>query len=172
MDYRNLTNLLIKITGVALIAYSIIEIPAYISYYISSQVDSFWGFIGISLVPMFVPILVGIVFLFFPATVTNKLISGDDETNTASIDILAAERIAFSTLGLYLLFRVISDLIFHGTSIYLALKAGTIARYNTGYQDPYALVVATLAELIFALWLLFGSAGLVRFVSKIRTAGT
>ncbi len=172
MDYRNLTNLLIKIAGVAIIAYSFIEIPAYVSYYFSLQIDSFWGFIGMSVVPMFVPIIVGIVFLFFPAAVTNKLISGEGETNIASIDILATERIAFSALGLYLLFRVISDLFFHGTSIYLALKAGDIAQYNTGYEHPYALVVATLAEFTFALYLLFGSAGLVRFLAKIRTVGT
>ncbi len=172
VDYRNLSILLIKIAGVVMIVYAIINIPAYISYYFSLQTNSFWAFVGMSVAPMFIPLIAGVLFFTFPETVTNRLIRDGNETNKSSIDVQAVEQIAFSAIGLYLLFRVISDFVFHATSIYLALRAGDIANYNTGYDHPYALVVATIAELAFALYLLFGSESLSRFLRKLRSAET
>ena len=169
MDYRDLTNLMIKLAGIVIITYTIIEIPTYISYYLSLQENSFLTFVGISLLPMVIPFVAGFLFLFFPSTVTNKVIRSGVESNNSAINSKEVERIAFSTLGLFLLFHVISNIFYHGTTIYIAYKIGDAATTNSsGYEVPYALLVSTIAEFFFAIYLFFGAASLVKLLAKLR----
>jgi len=169
VDYRDLTNLLLKVAGAVIIIFAIINVPTYVSYYFALQEQSFIAFLGVSVIPMLVPAAVGLFLLLFPVTITNKIIKGEKGKKTPTMDILALERVAFSVLGLYLMFRVVSDLVYHGTSIYLA---GGLATYNTGYQHPLALLITTIVEFFFALYLLLGSSGLIRLLDKFRTSGT
>jgi hypothetical protein len=169
MDYRDITNLLLKIAGAVIVAYAIIEVPAYVSYYFSLRDGSLGAFVGMTIIPMLIPLILGFGLLLFPETVTNKLLKGGEISTESSIDLEAVERIAFSVLGLYLLFRVVSDLFYHGTSMFALSRH--VEDVIEAYANPYALLVAAVAELVFALYLLFGAGGLVRLLAKLRTVG-
>lgn len=168
MNYRDLTNILLKIAGVVLIVFAIIWIPAYVSYFFAQQDRSLLTFIGMSVIPFSAPLTAGFMLLLFPATISNRIIAGCEDPAGKGVDLPGLERVAFSVIGVYLLSRVVSDMAYHITSLVLLAEAGGGDHYNTGYEHPYALIAATLAEFGMALYLLLGSAGLVRVLNKVR----
>ncbi len=168
MDYKDLTNILMKVVGAIIIAYTIVGIPTYIAYYFAQQEESLFNFLLLSMVPMVIPLLLGALLFTFPNAIANRIIKKSDVES--SFDSKELEMVAFAVLGMYLLFNVVSDLFFHLVSLYLANTKGL--PYDTGADHPYALIIATLAELAFALYLLLGSKSLVAVLRSLRTMGT
>jgi len=91
VDYRDLTNLLLKVAGAVIIIFAIINVPTYVSYYFTLQEESVAAFLGVSVIPMLVPVAVGLFLLLFPVTITNKIIKGEKGKKTPTMDILALE---------------------------------------------------------------------------------
>lgn len=168
MDTHELSRILIKIAGISIIIFVLVGIPSYISYYYSLQLkeDSVVSFFLISILPMIIPLLAGYLMWQFPNTIANKIIKPDTEEKPTDSKLgLEIQTIAFSVLGIYLLFNAFSDVIYHLSYYYKTMKAS-----GTGYMEisTYAFIVATCAEIIFASVLLFGGKGVAEFLRKIR----
>jgi len=77
--------------------------------------------------------------------------------------------VAFSTLGIYLLFQILSDFSFHISYLYFS---ESIENGGTPFLiDTYAYIFSTLMELIFALYLLFGANSITKLIASIREIG-
>ncbi len=164
MSYRDLSNLLLRIAGVAMIAFALTALGGYLSFYLTAPERSPSAFSGLVVIPIVIPLALGLALLFFPRSVTNRLVEEGGIEGAPAFDADTLQRVAFSVLALYLLFQVLSDLVYHGTAIYIAGLEG-------GRLDPeiWPTLIATLAELVFALFLLLGSGRLVRALRSVRT---
>lgn len=165
MDLNGISQVLIKVAGISIIIFTLVGVPTYISYYFSLNLDndSVGTFLLISVLPMALPILVGFLLWKFPGTIANKIVPSDNQVNSRTTEEI--EIIAFSVLGLYLLFNAVSDIAYH-LSFYHKTK--DIAGDGAILVEPYSFIIATVIEIIFALVLLFGSKYLVHFFRKIR----
>jgi hypothetical protein len=169
MDYKDLTAILLKTTGAVLIFWYLSWLPSLIPLATKQP------FSGLLLLVEALPTIVGLMFaglLFtFPATVSNKLISGvklsHDETFVVSLQI-----IALRLIGIYHVITSIVDLIHH---ISTAILAPTLYE-NMGVTPPLSgwtpdlvgWTIASFAELAIALWLAIGAEGILRLIQKLR----
>lgn len=170
MDYKDLTSILLKITGAALIFLYLSWMPSIISAAIKHNEPFYLLELFIDVLPNIVSLLLAIFLFIFPATIANKLIGGGkltyDETFVDSLQI-----VAIRLIGIYHIFTSIIDLIHHfskailGPAIYE--KMGVIS--PTGWTpDLVGWTIATFVELAIALWLTFGAEGILRFIQQNR----
>lgn len=170
MNYRDISILAIKLTGIALIAIALIRIPNLFPY-LSADADIPWWVQLIAIIlPYLLPVLIGILFFMFPATLTNKFIKGGESSDGRSDTFVALEYVALRVLGVFFMFYVISDITYH--TIY-AIAVSRVARDGTSaflLQDPnwYANMLSTLVELVVALWLILGTKGIMQMLVKMR----
>lgn len=164
MDYRDITTLLIRIAGVVIIIFGIIQIPGYFLNYYQLHEDSFFYFLGITLVPVFLIVVLGAVLWLFPGTIVNKIVVGPNQPIKFQSD--QVQVIAFSTLGMYILFRGVSDLVFWVS--FMAMTFYSEPSTTIIPLDRYADLFATFTEIIFGMFLIFGSNGISSYISMIR----
>jgi len=98
----------------------------------------------------------------YPQQLSNRMVKVSPEDSIEHDLIYSIEKISVSILGLYLLFNAISDLVFN-ISNYLIMWATIegdfpLAAYN------YPVLIATVVELFFALWLFFKTKSIVSFI--------
>jgi len=152
------------------IVFAITGIPGYITGYLYQGVDTPINFVTWVLVPLIFPLIIGSVMWFFPGTINNKIISGNTESEINNKTLNELERIAVTILGLVLMFFALSDMAFHITYIVASnyldsakLTTITISAENWGF------ILATLVEIIIALYLLIKANGLLLLLSKFRS---
>lgn len=169
MDYKDLTALLAKITGAALLFWYISWLPTLIPG--ALQAPSFWWAIFVNIVPSIVPLLLAIVLFVFPATVTNKLIGGN-KLNTDAAFLKGLEILALRLIGLFYVFNSIVDLAHHFAKVLITPsfyeKMGVIAPPTAWTPDTAAWTLATFVELGLALWLVFGAHGIANAIQRLR----
>lgn len=167
--YKDISILLVKITGVWLIIYAVIGLATNIAYIFNEFSLPWWEYILLASLPIVVPAFIGLAFFTFPATVTNKIVGGEKLSESPPAVFFDIERVALSVLGVFLLFRTVSDAVAHVTYLVTANQLQKAGEWF-GVLDPerVAAIVATAAEFIFAVWLIFGSTGLVLMFNKIR----
>ena len=121
----------------------------------------------------YISLMVLLVFLslylwFFPIAITKKLLSFQKlpgtENQSASYEQIQA--VAFTTLGIYLLFYVVSDVVHWATILFISFRDSSIP---IGLSiDQKAQMVATVIELIFVLYLLLGTNGIINLLHRLR----
>lgn len=164
MDYRDISTLLLRIAGVVIVIFAVIQIPGHFLNYYRLQEDSLLLFLGTAALPVALTILLGVLLWLFPNTVTNKIVGGSDQPS--GFDLEKIQVIAFSVLGLYVLVRAVGDLVYWGSFMTMS---STIEPGGTLLSlDRYADLFATLAEFVLGLFLTFGSKGLSSLVAKVR----
>lgn len=169
MDYREISKLFIKLTGLLIIAYSVVYLP----YEIRSVLDprpesvSIVQYIGVKIVPYLLPVILGGLLWFFPGTLTNTFVKGESQANGKGETLEKLEIVAVSVLGLYLLFKAISDLTYH-----ISLISITGGLRPSTPVDQVALVISTILEFILAAILLLKAKGIVYLLTRLRDAGT
>lgn len=173
MDTKNISNLLLKVGGILIIVLSVSNIHSYVSVYAQYTEKSVSLFLTTVIIPNILPFLLGMVLFLKPGKITNKIIqnTNNESDNPANISLLQIEQICLSTLGFYLLFQSSSDIVFH-TANFVQAKASFAGR---GVPPSNSLIftpvyIATIAEFVFSLWLIFKAKGIVAFVNQIRTA--
>jgi len=163
MDYRQLTNVLTRFSGVLIIVFAIVNIPVYFLQYYGLQIDSIMLFIGITATPFIITIMVGMILFLFPSIVTNRMVSNDNNSDNI-FKKKELETVGLSIIGAYLLITSIVDLIYLITL--LNQGQGVSVEYIT--PDRWADIIASIAELTFGLLLFFRSTMLVNFAGKFR----
>lgn len=164
MDYRDLTKILIKIAGAAIVVFGVIQIPVHFLNYYSLEKDSFLLFVGITVIPVMLTVSIGVILWLLPGIVTNKIVVGPDYPKGKDLEKIQV--IAFATIGMYLLVRAIGDIVYWGTILVLLKQEQPGSKFMS--LDRYADLTAVVAELLLGLYLVFGSNGLTVLISKIR----
>ena len=168
MDHHELARILIKIAGISIIIYVLVGLPAYISYYFSLRLkdDSILMFLLISILPMIIPLVAGYLMWQYPNTIANKIIKTKTDDNLSNSKLgYEIEVVAFSVLGMYLLFNAFGDFVYN-FGYYLNYENVGVEGYTK--IDIYALMFTISAEIIFACVLLFGGKNIVGILRKIR----
>lgn len=117
MNYKDLTALLIKVGGLVIVVVMISLLPSYVSAGIGALGTSWLAFFTVAILPLLFPLLVGILMLAFPGKIGNWIIQGEKLSELPATYLPQLERLAMTLLGVYILFRAISDFVFHLTKL-------------------------------------------------------
>lgn len=175
MNTKDISNLLLKVGGMIIIILTVSAIPSYVAVYTQYQVRSISLFVSIVIIPNILPLLLGLFLFSKPGKITNKIIKNNatETDNSSSISLMKIEQICLSTLGFYLLMLSASDIVFHVASFIKAIAdipENSSPPSNSLIFTP--AFIATIAELILSMWLIFSAKGIISFVNKIRTVRT
>src|SRR5206468_3392668 len=111
MDTKDLATVLVKTAGLAIFGFAVIRLPAYFPYWIggsaSSSISAMFAEAAIALA---LPMLLGLLFWFFPATVRNKMVSGP-KLAEAQFGLREFERVALTVLGVSIVAYGLADFI-------------------------------------------------------------
>jgi hypothetical protein len=177
MDYKSLTSLVLRLTGVIIIVSSVTSMPQtfmrlllYRGGVEASGVET----IGnmeiwlLAVVASAFPILVGLLLIYFPATIANKMVTA----GTAAVDTLPLQQVAFSVLGLYFVTVAAYDTVYWWAR--LRLYFAVYNELNFGRPDrltnqDFAGLISTGAQFIAGVVLLFGGRGLANLFHRLRS---
>lgn len=171
MNNQDLATTLIKLGGVALIVYAVINMASYTPYIISNPYDfPASDAIIVYLTKGLLPILIGLYFIYFGGLIIRRHIP---ETKIETKNLESLEVAALSILGVYLFYHAISDITAHLAALYKInqmIKSGVPMDYE-GQMNPetFAAIVATIIEMALSLWLILGSKGMVSLFNKFRS---
>ena len=166
MDYKDLTTLIVKVFGAFLVVHVLGLVPTFTADAIMAF-DGWFTIVQKIVLPLIFPLSAGLFMLFFPATLTNKLIQGEKIVGVPSY-LPQLERIALSLLGFYLLFSTVSDLCYHVSRLVLARGQSASRLASETPTDIHGAIIGSSIGLLISLWFIFGARGLLRFVSKLR----
>jgi hypothetical protein len=167
VDTKDVATMLVKAVGLVMFAYAIFDIPYYFPPYASLSAErSFTAAFMQAVATLTLPILVGLLLWFFPATVVNKIVSGE-RLAAEGLRLLEFERLALTIIGVWLAAYGISDLIYKATSLVV------IERQFPGPTPPdlWAGVFAAGVKVAVGCGLAVGSKGLARLISRMRGEG-
>jgi hypothetical protein len=162
MDIRGIAAVLLKVTGLVLIAVSVTQLPGY--FPVSFEGDSWEPSVALTMaaITMGPVVLLGVALWFFPGAISNKIVSAS-EAKASNDDLMGLQAIAIATLGLYLVAHGVADLAYH------VVTTIQLQRQNPGYDFIPATVlggtVAAVAQVIIGALFAGGSRGLA---SRIR----
>lgn len=170
MDFRQISALLIKISGLVVIVFAVTGIPGYINSFLYIGNDTLVNFIMWIVIPLVFPLSIGLAMWFFPKSITNKIIKNNNESIDANKITAEIEQIAITVLGLILLFFALSDLTFNLVNIFLVNKEnyGSFSLIKISAED-WGHLVGTLVELTFAIFLIVRTKGIIIIISKLRS---
>src|SRR6266513_4718455 len=103
MDAKDLAALLLKIAGLVILGHALFQVPYFfpldeISGGSFSFADAFMSFVYFTTLPL----VVGTLLWFFPATISNKIVSGKKFAD-ASFGLRQFEQVALTRIGIWLL---------------------------------------------------------------------
>ncbi|MFA6901487.1 MAG: hypothetical protein WC236_00220 [Gallionellaceae bacterium] len=174
MDHRSLSNLLIRLTGVIILLSSILEMPRTVVSLSTTidQGDSLESAIVMSALAVLLPSLIGLFLLWFPDTVTNRLLSRPESEAAVAVDYKKLQQLAFCALGLYFISSALYDALywFAKVKMYYSVFAVelTYMKAPTLLPDDFAGIVSTALQFVIGIVLLLGGNGISTFVSKLR----
>jgi hypothetical protein len=93
-----------------------------------------------------------------------------DNDSESRITRIQFEQIALTTLGIFLLYRAITDIVYHTIDF-----AQAMAGFPFDMEKPNRSFIftpeflATIFEIILSSWLILSSKGIAVFIKKIRT---
>lgn len=174
MNHNEITQLLLKLSGLLIIIFTIISIPNYFTAYSATQlfygnsVSDIPAFLLSVIVPFFISLLIGLFLFAFPTTIAKKILRNASTPTDTPINEITI--VAYSAIGMYFLAISIADLVYWGSYFTLMANNAQESAYFT--TDNTARVLTTFAEMAIGLVLLLGSRGINRLISRFRNAGT
>lgn len=170
MDLRQLSALLVKISGMVVIVFAVSGIPGYINSFLHQGQDTFVNFSAWVLSPLAFPLFIGLLMWSFSKSITNKIIkdgTGPIDSNEFLVEI---ERIAITVLGIILLFFALSDQTFNLIFIYITSKEnfGSLMTIKVSAED-WGHIAGTTVEILFSLVLIARAEGITYIIRKLRS---
>lgn len=170
VDLEGVVRLGLKLIGLGLVVYGAVTLPGYVTSLASG--GGFGTFPMQAMAFLTGPVLAvmfGLFLWLFPSPVVNTVIHKRKVMSDGNQDWSGRlEVVGMSLLGVWLLYRAVSDLVFH--SLMHFQQAGSLA-HAEGFSELGAALGATLVEFVLALFLLFGARGISRFVRRLRYGG-
>jgi hypothetical protein len=165
MDYSNAVRLVLKLFGIGLIVYGAVSLATYLPSLVidrgPNEIRSNLPYI----LPLAVPFLFGAFLWLFPAKIANTVVGPGATKNFKNGFAEELERVGISLIGLYLFYRVTSDISYFLMSTWA--KANILGRARFP-EDFSALVASTVIELVLALFFMLRSRGIVNLLRKAR----
>jgi hypothetical protein len=174
MDYKSLTSLVLRLTGAVIIISAVTSTPQTFATLINLEYAAGVDKTGVNIwlltvVASGLPILVGLLLIYFPASVANGIISGGAE----AADVRLLQQVAFSVLGLYFITVAAYDAVFWiaKLKIYSAIwdELDTYGQPFRPLRPDFAGLVATGAQFVAGIILLLSGRGLAHFVHRLRS---
>jgi hypothetical protein len=164
MDTKDIALLMLRAAGLLMFAYALFDIPYYFLPRPGSQgeysfVASFMEAVAI----LVLPLALGLFLWFFPATVANRIVSGDRLTDGLKARDL--ERMAITIIGVWFIAYGFSDLVY---------RVGALVLMQRKFPDapplePWLGIVAAVAKLVVGFALAVGADGLQRTIARVRS---
>lgn len=170
IDFRSVVRLVLKLGGLALMIYGLVAFASFAPIFFTRGDSNFaMDAVGFMTAPL-ITTLFGLFLWLFPSPVSNTLIrKGGAAGQEQQIWTSQLEVIGVGLLGLWLLYRGLSDLVYH--LVTYGTRAQSTGLYADGYSEFPAYMVATIAELVVAVFLIFGARGIVRLLRQVRYGG-
>ena len=167
---ETLPRIAIRLGGLALIVYAVINVAQYAPYLVGDNASyKPYDVVAIYLGYVFLPVIFGFVFVRFGGLIAGKLIPPNENAALESTDI---ETAGVTVLGVFLLYRALSDSALHIGIIYQANQLAGMSRASSNVAlvtpDQYGAIVATAVEFAFSLLLVFRAKGLVNLFRAFR----
>jgi hypothetical protein len=171
MNSRDVLRTAIKIGGLALFIYSVIQATSSLPLFLNQLNSTGFDFPVASIIATFVvPMIFGLVLWLFPAPITNTIIRKDLPTKSQEKFLVGVEKIAIRVLGLYLLYHGITDSASHYASYHQASEMfGNNVNFSGKERFTIGFIV-TGVEIVLALLLMLGAAGITNLLRKARNA--
>ena len=120
---------------------------------------------GLASIHVLVLLLIGLLLWFQASTLAARMVS-DDPTPVTRPDITeeAVLAVALAAVGVFALIRVVQSLATRIIGMSLAEETWASPRWQADFWS-------SMIGLALAIWLIFGSRGIARFVLWVRTAG-
>ena len=170
IDLRSIVRLVLKLSGLVMVIWGLVTVISFVPVVFPlSEVSMGRDALYVLFSPL-VMVAFGLFLWLFPAPVTNTVFRKDSKDSAAEPRWAAElQVVGVSLLGLWLLYRAISDLVYH-LMVYRTRTQSTDF-YTDGYTEFPAFMVATLVEFVVAAFLLFGARGIVHVLRKVRYGG-
>lgn len=170
MNNQDLATTLTKLGGVALIVYSLINAASYLPYLLGGTEEvPASTVISVYFAKVALPALIGLLFIYFGGLLVGRKMPA---TKVAPEKLESLEKTALSVMGVYLFYYAATDMVVHLSYLYQVnrmIKSGVQTSFEEEMDaDLFAAMVATGFEIVFALWLILGSAGLVNMFNRFR----
>lgn len=173
MDDKNLSFLLVKLTGILVIVNALSDFPRYFAYIFSLRNRDLpmWVPLVGGVLPVLIPLLAGLIMVIFSGRIANRLPQPNTKQEDSPHPTSQLEAAAFSVLGAYLLFRAISGATYDLSRFYLynkLINSDSIYVAPTILPQDFGNFVMVGIEFFLALYLLLGARGLVHLKDRIR----
>jgi hypothetical protein len=169
MDTKDVAAVLLKTAGLIMIAYAVFELPRYfLPMADSSGQYSFVTALVQAAGTLALPVVLGALLWFFPATVTNKLVSGEKLSGT-QCGVREFERTALTVVGAWLVAYGIADLIDHAVAIVVIQRQ--FPEQPTPLFTYMPGIIASVAKVVLGIGLAFGAKGIGRIINRVRGEG-
>lgn len=170
MNNRDLATTLTKLGGVALIIYAVLNAASYLPYLLGGTEEvPASTVVSVYVAKVALPALMGLLLIYFGGLLVGRHIP-TTEVVPEKLDSL--EKTALSVMGVFLFYYAATDMVVHLSYLYQLnrmIKSGVQTSLEEEMDaDLFAAMVATGFEIIFALWLILGSAGLVNMFNRVR----
>ena len=166
MDTKDVSAVLLKTIGLVMVAYAVFEIPLY--FIPNSGATDQFSFLAVfaqAAAALALPIILGLLLWFFPATITNKIVSGD-KLSGDRFGATDLERVALTVVGAWLLAYGVADLIYSISSLIFAQREyaerfPSVSRYMPG-------IITSIAKVAIGGGLAVGAKGISRVIKRAR----
>jgi len=165
MKLEHIVALAVRLFSIAVAIYALRNAISLVPYF----QEQGWGTASYAYLALMVGLLLLSVYLwYFPLTVSSRLVTfkGDGIAEAKSASAKEIQDVGFTILGMYLLFNVISDVTYWLTIWFIGNRNSNIDVTPTA--DQISSMIATGVELVFAVTLLLGAAGITRLINKLR----
>src|SRR4051812_24485584 len=106
MDTRSIAAVLLKVTGLVLIVFSVSQLPGYFPLTSSTYRFSIAEVLSTTAIALGPLTLIGLLLWLFPGTLTNRIVSSAP-SDLGVADVRPIEQVALTILGIYLLAHAI-----------------------------------------------------------------
>ncbi len=165
MKLEHIVALAVRLFAIAVAIYALRTGISLVPYFYEQEwVGASYTYAGL----MLTLLLVSVGLWMFPLTIARGLVAfrepGEVDVKSASADQI--QTIAYSVLGLYLLYHVLSDIVYWGFTLFITLRNSAIPIELS--IEQIGLMIATVVELLFVLFLLLGARGMVTLLRRFR----
>jgi hypothetical protein len=163
MDAKDLAALLLKIAGLVILGHALFQVPYFFPLdEISRGNFSFADALMSAVYFITLPLVVGALLWFFPATISNKIVSGK-KLSESGFGVRQFEQVALTLIGVWLLAYGIADLV--SNLVWIARVEKEVTSLP---PRVYAATFAAVAKVILGCAIAIGSGGISRLLRRVR----
>lgn len=174
MDHRSLSNLLLRFAGVVILISTVLAIPRTITSLSTtgSPETSLVSSLAMSVLASLLPLVIAFGLIWFPSTISNRLVDGEDQIAQPSQQLLILQQLGFSVLGIYFVSSALFDAVFwfarHRLYYAIVLENQEFLKPPPLLPDDFAGMTSTGIQFVVGLLLVLGGKGIANVIGKLR----